>query len=70
MVEVPDDRPAAQIRGTETVVEIRSTRYSQYPMLIRGPGAGPSVTAAGLMTDLLTAAERVTHGLRKPFDDS
>jgi aspartokinase/homoserine dehydrogenase 1 len=70
MVEVPADRPAAQIRGTENVVEIRSTRYSQYPMLIRGPGAGPSVTAAGLMTDLLTAAERVTHGLRKPFDDS
>jgi aspartokinase/homoserine dehydrogenase 1 len=68
MVEVPLDRPAARIRGTENVLEIRSMRYSHHPMLIQGPGAGPMVTAAGLMSDLLAAAERVTHGLRKPVD--
>jgi aspartokinase/homoserine dehydrogenase 1 len=70
MVEVPIDRPAARIRGTENVLEIRSMRYSEHPVLIQGPGAGPKVTAAGLMTDLVFAAERVTHGLRKPFDES
>ncbi len=69
MMEVPDDRPAARIRGTENVLEIRSMRYSHHPILIQGPGAGPMVTAAGLMTDLVAAAERVTHGLRKPVDD-
>ncbi|MEX1258448.1 MAG: bifunctional aspartate kinase/homoserine dehydrogenase I [Gemmatimonadota bacterium] len=68
MVEVPLDRPAARIRGTENVLEIRSMRYSRHPMLIQGPGAGPNVTAAGLMSDLLAASERVTHGLRKPVD--
>ncbi|MSR23352.1 MAG: bifunctional aspartate kinase/homoserine dehydrogenase I [Gemmatimonadetes bacterium] len=70
VVEVPLDRPAARIRGTENVLEIRSTRYTTHPILIQGPGAGPKVTAAGLVTDLVFAAERVTHGLRKPFDES
>jgi len=70
MVEVPVDRPAARIRGTENVLEIRSMRYSEHPILIQGPGAGPRVTAAGLMTDLVAAAERVTHGLGKPVDDA
>ena len=70
MVEVPLDQPAARIRGTENVLEIRSLRYTTHPMLIQGPGAGAKVTAAGLMTDVVFAAERVTHGLRKPFDES
>jgi aspartokinase/homoserine dehydrogenase 1 len=69
MMEVPEDRPAARIRGTENVLEIRSMRYSEHPVLIQGPGAGPMVTAAGLMTDLVAAAERVTHGLRQPLHD-
>lgn len=67
---VSEDRPAARIRGTENVLEIRSERYSEHPILIQGPGAGPRVTAAGLMTDLVTAAERVTHSLRRPIDES
>ena len=37
-------------------------RYSEHPILIQGPGAGPKVTAAGLMTDLVAAAERVAAG--------
>ena len=67
--EVPLDRPAARIRGTENVLEIWSDRYSEYPILIQGPGAGQKVTAAGLITDLVAAAGRVTHGLRKPIDE-
>ncbi len=62
---VPAERPTARILGTENVLEIRSERYSEHPILIQGPGAGPKVTASGLMTDLVGAAERVTHGLRK-----
>lgn len=67
---VEKDRPTARILGTENVLAIRSQRYSEFPILIQGPGAGPKVTAAGLMTDLVAAAERVTHGLRKPPDES
>ncbi len=66
---VPADRPTARIQGTENVLEIRSEGYSEHPILIQGPGAGPKVTAAGLMTDLVVAAEQVTHGLRKPVNE-
>ena len=66
---VSTDRPAARIKGTENVLEITSQRYSEHPILLQGPGAGPKVTAAGLMTDLVAAAERVTHGFRKPGDE-
>ena len=67
---VEENRPTARILGTENVLAIQSERYSGFPILIQGPGAGPKVTAAGLMTDLVAAAERVTHGLRKPADES
>jgi aspartokinase/homoserine dehydrogenase 1 len=31
----------------------QTKRYYQQPLIIRGPGAGPEVTAAGIFTDLL-----------------
>jgi aspartokinase/homoserine dehydrogenase 1 len=66
---VPAEQPTARILGTENVLVVRSSRYSEHPILIQGPGAGPKVTAAGLMTDLVGAAEQVTHGLRKPVHE-
>ena len=56
---VPEDQPAARTRGTENLLVIRSRWYADHPMVIQGPGAGPEVTAAGLMTDLVAAAGRV-----------
>ena len=62
---VPSDRPAARIRGTENLLVIHSEWYAEHPILIQGPGAGPEVTAAGLMTDLVSAAGRVANGAGK-----
>ena len=56
---VPAEQPAARTRGTENLLVIRSRWYADHPMVIQGPGAGPEVTAAGLMTDLVAAAGRV-----------
>ncbi len=67
---LPQDHPAARLGAAENILEIRSDRYSESPIFIQGPGAGPRVTAAGLMTDLVAGAEQVTHGLRKPIDGS
>ncbi|MGH7466212.1 MAG: hypothetical protein ACREK1_13600, partial [Longimicrobiales bacterium] len=30
-------------------------RYSDVPLVVRGPGAGPEVTAAGIYADILRA---------------
>ncbi|MBK7865487.1 MAG: hypothetical protein IPJ65_44190 [Archangiaceae bacterium] len=54
---VEASHPAAQLRGTESLVTYTTARYSNYPMRIQGPGAGAAVTAAGVLADVL-AIER------------
>ena len=49
--------PFAGSEGTDNVILIRSARYHETPLVVQGPGAGPDVTAAGLLADLVKAAE-------------
>ncbi len=44
------------IQGPQNVITIRTHRYDQYPLTIAGPGAGPGVTAAGVIADTLSVA--------------
>lgn len=53
--------PCFGVRGADNLVAIHSERYSDSPIVIRGPGAGPAVTAAGVLADLLRAAQSYTH---------
>lgn len=41
--------------GGVNTVAIHSTRYCDAPLVIQGPGAGPDVTAAGLLDDIIEA---------------
>ncbi len=47
------DHPFANISLTDNIVQFVTRRYSENPLIIRGPGAGPDVTAAGIFADLL-----------------
>ena len=47
------DHPFATISLTDNIVQFVTRRYSDNPLIIRGPGAGPDVTAAGIFADLL-----------------
>ena len=49
----PDD-PLASGAGTDNRVAIWSDRYRNQPLVIQGPGAGPQVTAAALLDDVLS----------------
>ncbi|PAP75185.1 bifunctional aspartate kinase/homoserine dehydrogenase I [Rubrivirga marina] len=51
------ESPFARSRGTDNVILIQSARYHETPLVVQGPGAGPDVTAAGLLADLVKAAE-------------
>lgn len=48
--------PAADLLPGDNLIAITSTRYAERPLVIRGPGAGPDVTAAGVFADILRAA--------------
>jgi homoserine dehydrogenase len=45
--------PLAGGVGTDNRVAIWSDRYAKQPLVIQGPGAGPEVTAAALLDDVL-----------------
>ncbi len=55
MTEVGPEHPCASLSGSENLVTIISTRYADTPLVVRGPGAGPNVTAAGVFADILRA---------------
>jgi aspartokinase/homoserine dehydrogenase 1 len=52
----PSDHPFANLHGSDNVVSFRTARYDVQPMIVRGPGAGPEVTAAGVFSDMLRLA--------------
>ena len=54
---LPASHPFAHTRLTDNVVQFRTRRYCDNPLLVQGPGAGPEVTAAGVFADLLRIAE-------------
>lgn len=47
------ESPFASLKGTENKVVFTTQFYSEIPLSISGPGAGPTVTAAGVLGDIL-----------------
>jgi aspartokinase/homoserine dehydrogenase 1 len=47
------EHPFANIALTDNIVQFVTGRYCDNPLIVRGPGAGPDVTAAGIFADLL-----------------
>lgn len=50
------DHPLAPASGCDNRVAIFSSRYRESPLVLQGPGAGPGVTAAALLDDVLQIA--------------
>jgi aspartokinase/homoserine dehydrogenase 1 len=53
---VPNSSPLAHLRGTANQVAIYSKRYKTNPLVVSGPGAGATVTAAGVLNDIVAIA--------------
>ena len=49
----PSNHPFAQASGTDNVICFTTDRYLNQPLVIKGPGAGREVTAAGVFSDIL-----------------
>jgi aspartokinase/homoserine dehydrogenase 1 len=50
------DHPFCALKGADNIVAFTSTRYADQPLVIKGPGAGAEVTAAGVFADIIRAA--------------
>src|SRR6185369_3876058 len=56
MRSYPLEHPFASLTGSDNIVSFQTARYNTQPMIVRGPGAGPEVTAGGVFADLLRLA--------------
>lgn len=50
------DHPFYNLEGSNNVILLTTERYRQYPMVIKGYGAGAEVTAAGVFADIISIA--------------
>lgn len=50
---VNDQHPFYSLSGSDNIILLTTERYHDRPMVIRGPGAGAAVTAAGVFADII-----------------
>ena len=50
------DHPFCALQGADNLVAFSTRRYSKQPLVIKGPGAGAEVTAAGVFADIIRIA--------------
>ena len=53
---LPENHAFAHVALTDNIVQFQTARYHANPLIVRGPGAGPEVTAAGVFADVLRVA--------------
>jgi aspartokinase/homoserine dehydrogenase 1 len=51
--EIPTNHPFADLQGSNNLVMFTTERYHDFPMIIKGYGAGAAVTAAGVFADII-----------------
>ena len=54
--EVCSCHPFYELEGSNNIIMISTERYHDYPMIIKGYGAGADVTAAGVFADIISIA--------------
>lgn len=55
------EHPLAALRGTDNLFSFTTERYSGQPLVVRGPGAGVEVTAAGVLGDIVATARELVR---------
>ncbi len=54
--EVDSLHPFYDLQGSNNIILITTERYNEFPMMIKGYGAGAGVTAAGVFSDIMSIA--------------
>ena len=57
LVALPPEHASLHTQLTDNLIQFRTRRYADNPLVVQGPGAGAVVTAAGVFGDLLAVAQ-------------
>ena len=53
-MEAVDERhPFYSLSGSDNMIVLTTERYKERPLVVRGPGAGAEVTAAGVFAEII-----------------
>jgi aspartokinase/homoserine dehydrogenase 1 len=55
---VDDSHPFYMLSGSDNIISFTTDRYKERPLVIKGPGAGAEVTAAGVFADIINVGKR------------
>ena len=50
---VGSDHPFYSLSGSDNMIVFTTERYIERPLVVRGPGAGAEVTAAGVFAEII-----------------
>jgi aspartokinase/homoserine dehydrogenase 1 len=50
---VDENHPFYTLSGSDNIISFTTDRYKERPLVVKGPGAGAEVTAAGVFADLI-----------------
>jgi aspartokinase/homoserine dehydrogenase 1 len=56
LVAVDSDNPSYNLNGKDNIVLITTERYNDFPLVVKGAGAGAKVTAMGVFADIMRFA--------------
>ncbi|MCC5941406.1 MAG: bifunctional aspartate kinase/homoserine dehydrogenase I [Balneolaceae bacterium] len=54
--KIDSSHPFYNLSGTDNILALYSSHYNENPLVVKGPGAGAGVTAAGIIADVLRVA--------------
>lgn len=60
--EVDESHPFYHLSGSDNIISFRTDRYNDRPLVIKGPGAGAAVTAAGVFADIISIGNYFDRG--------
>jgi aspartokinase/homoserine dehydrogenase 1 len=50
---VDENHPFFTLSGSDNIISFTTERYKERPLVVKGPGAGAEVTAAGVFAELV-----------------
>jgi aspartokinase/homoserine dehydrogenase 1 len=56
--QVDASHPAYYLDGMDNIILLYTRRYNKQPLVVKGAGAGPEVTASGVFADVMRLANR------------
>jgi len=54
---VDENHPFYTLSGSDNIISFTTDRYKERPLVVKGPGAGAEVTAAGVFADLINVGK-------------